>query len=142
MEVVGVYARAEGWVLVLGGSKREMVKMRRRRVLYWWVVRGIGRLVFGGCKIARNGDVEFGGSRSWVGTGMLETGVVDETGTVGGIGGDVPRRYHLRTSLTLAMTASSVGFLEKVKARTCQRISSSSVKVSVFWTTQCPSDFS
>ncbi len=48
MEVVGVYAKVEGWVLVLGGSKQEMVKMRRRRVLYWWVVRGIGRLVLGG----------------------------------------------------------------------------------------------
>ncbi len=47
MEVVGVYARVEGCVLVLGGSKREIVKIRRRRVLYWWVVRGIGRLVLG-----------------------------------------------------------------------------------------------
>ena len=113
MEVVGVYARVEGWVLVLGGSKREMVKMRRRRVLYWWVVRGIGRLVLGGCKIARNGDVEFGGSRSWAGTAMLDTGLVDEIGTMGGIrGGGVPRRHHLRTSETLAMTVSSVGFLE------------------------------
>ncbi len=37
IEVGGVYARVEGWVLVLGGSKREMVKMRWRRVLYWWV---------------------------------------------------------------------------------------------------------
>ncbi len=34
MEVVGAYARVEGRALVLGGSKREMVKMRRRRVLY------------------------------------------------------------------------------------------------------------
>jgi hypothetical protein len=124
------------------GSKREMVKMRRRRVLYWLVVRGIGRLVLGGCKIARNEDVEFGGSRSWVGTGMLDTGIVYETGTVGGIGGDVPRQHHLRTLVTLALTVSSVGFLEEVKARTCQRISSSSVKVSVFWSTQCPSNFS
>jgi hypothetical protein len=63
-------------------------------------VRGIGRLVLGGCKIARNGDVEFGGSRSWVGTGVLDTGIVDETGTVGGSGGGVPRRHHLRTSET------------------------------------------
>jgi hypothetical protein len=95
-------------------------------------VRWIGRLVLGGCKIAQNEDVEFGGSRSWVGTGMLETGIVDETETVGGIRGGVPRRHHLRTSLTLAMAVSSVGFLEEVKARTCKRISSSSVKVSVF----------
>jgi hypothetical protein len=105
-------------------------------------VRGIGRLVLGGCKIARNGDVEFGGSKSWAGTGMLDTGLVDEIGTMGGIGGGMPRRHYLRTSETLAMTVSSVGFLEDVKARTCQRISSSSVKVSVFWTTQCPRDFS
>jgi hypothetical protein len=33
MELVGVYPRVEGCVLVLGGSKREIVKIRRRRVL-------------------------------------------------------------------------------------------------------------
>jgi hypothetical protein len=35
-----------------------------------------------------------------------------------------------------------VGFLDDVKARTCQRVSSSSVKVSVFWTTQWHNYFS
>ncbi len=117
MDVVGVYARVEGWVLVfLGGSKREMVRMRRRQVLYWCVVRGIGRLVLGGCKIARKGEVEFGGSRSWVGNGMLETGMIGDSGAVGGIGGGLSRWHHLRTSLTLAITVSSVDFLEEVKA--------------------------
>jgi hypothetical protein len=72
---------------------------------------------------------------------MMDTVLVDEIGTVGGIGGSVPRRHHLRSSETLAMTVSLVGFLEDVKARTCQRMSSSSVKVSLFCTTQCPSDF-
>ncbi len=55
---------------------------------------------------------------------------------MGGVGGGLPRWHHLWTSLTLAMTVFWVGFLDEVKARTCQRISSSSVKVSVFWTTQ------
>ncbi len=51
-----------------------MVRIRRRRVLYWCVVIGIGRLVLGGCRMARKGNVEFGGSKSWGGTGMLVTG--------------------------------------------------------------------
>jgi hypothetical protein len=92
----------------------------------------MGRLVLRGCKIARNGEVEFGGSRSCDDTGMLATGILGEVSAVGGVAGGWPRRHHLWTSLTLAITVSSVGFLEEVKARTHQRISTSSVKVSVF----------
>ncbi len=64
----------EGVSFGVGGRRREMVRIRRRRVLYWCVVIGIGRLVLGGCRMARKGEVEFGGSRSWGGTGMLVTG--------------------------------------------------------------------
>jgi hypothetical protein len=49
-----------------------------------------------------------------------------------------PLPHHFDTSLTLAMTASSLGHLDEVKARVCHRMLSSSRKVSVFKTVQCP----
>jgi hypothetical protein len=46
-------------------------------------VSGTGRLVLGGCKIARKGEVESGGSSSWGETEMLVTGGVGDCGAVG-----------------------------------------------------------
>jgi len=86
--------------------------------------------------MARNGDIVSGCCWSGGGTGMLMTGI--GSGVVGlGVGG-WPLRHHLRTSLTLATTESSSGDLDEVNARVCQRMLSSSMKVSVCNTVQCP----
>ncbi len=66
-------------------------------------------------------------SMTGIGASVVELGV-----------GGLPLRHHLRTSLTLATTESSSGDLDEVKARVCQRMLSSSMKVSVCKTVQCP----
>jgi hypothetical protein len=112
-------------VLVFLCVWRTIEKSFRERVAYWWVMGG-GQ-VLGGWRMVRNGEVLSGCCWSVGGTGLFMTGM--GAGVVGVGAGGLPLRHQF----------SSGGDLEDVKARVCQRMLSSSRKVSVCKTVQWPS---
>jgi hypothetical protein len=122
-EYVGIGSRCgsigrEVLVLVLRCVWRMREKSFRERVAYWWV--GGGGQDLGEWRMARKGEILSGCCWSVGGTGTLTTGV--GAGVVGVGRGGLPLRHHLRASLTFAMTDSSSGHLDEVKARVCHRI--------------------